>query len=273
MNKAIEKQILQIYHEVFNKVFTRKAITSLSSGSKLEAKKNIRRLKTSKEYAKFCEMFAKELAKKGLASQRGIWRKYYAAAKATGQAVLPPTFKAYEYQVFSKAVKSNFEMIKSIPDSIMNVLQHKYTSVLIEEVAKGSIGRGSFEKVLKQHGHKNAKLIARTETAKLQTVILEHRATELGSIVYLWRASNDKRTRLSHRQMNNVIVFWNFSKPILDGMQGHAGEFPNCRCTPQPIMDKDDLTNSNYKVYDYNQHKIVSMTKRELLKAIEVGHL
>ena len=47
--------------------------------------------------------------------------------------------------------------------------------------------------------------------------------------------------------MNGVIVFWrpDNQKPLLDKMRGNAGEFPNCRCTPLPILDENDITESN----------------------------
>ena len=122
-------------------------------------------------------------------------------------------------------------------------------------------------------GNTHSKVIARTESAKLQTVILENRALDLGSIAYIWLASNDKRTRPSHKAMNGVIVFWNFNKPLLDNMRGHAGEFPNCRCSPQPIFDEEDLQKPFYKVYDYRNNNIISMNKKDLIEALKRGQL
>ena len=62
-------------------------------------------------------------------------------------------------------------------------------------------------------------------------------------------------------------------KPLLDNMRGNAGEFPNCRCSPEPIFDENDLTKSNYKVYDYRNHKIINMSKKELIQALQKGSL
>ena len=175
----------------------------------------------------------------------------------------------------SNAVKNNFDMIKSIPREALKVMEHDYTSTLIEEVAKGKLTRGSFRRELEIHGAKNARLIARTESAKLQTVILETRSTELGSVAYIWKASNDARTRQSHKDMDGVVVFWRPApqKPLRDKMRGNAGEFPNCRCSPQPIVDFDDLTKSNYKVYDYRSDTIISMTRAKLVECLMKGSL
>ena len=276
MNKRIEKQIADIYAKVFAKVYNKTNLASLANGNRASILQAVVKIESSKDYNKFATEFANELAKKGLRYQRGIWRKFYNAAKKLHYEALPPTYSKYEAQIMSKAVKHNFEMIKSIPRRTVEIMEHKYTSSLIEEVAKGKLTRGSFMRELQSHGVKNARLIARTETAKLQTAIAETRARDLGSVAYFWLSSNDKRTRPSHRMMNGVIVFWRdllTEKPHLDGMFGNAGEFPNCRCAPQPIVDADQLTEQSYKVYDYRTQKIITISKNNLIKALQIGHL
>ena len=276
MNKSIERQILEIYSKVFNRVYSKTRLRLLARGERDAILREVASIESSETYDEFAMKFAKELAKKGIRYQRGIWRKFYNAAKKFHNVALPSTYSAYEAQIMSKAVKHNFEMIKSIPRRTVEVMEHKYTSSLIEEVAKGKLTRGSFMRELQSHGVKNARLIARTETAKLQTTIAETRARDLDSSAYFWLSSKDKRTRPSHRMMNGVVVFWRdllTDKPHLDNMFGNAGEFPNCRCAPQPIVDVDQLTEEWYKVYDYRTQKIISMRKNDLIKALQVGHL
>lgn len=269
MNKRIEKEINKIYISVFNKVFNQ-AKKENSILDKKQVSKIILRLKESKQYKEFCKKFSIELAKRGLANQRGIWKQFYKAAKEKGIIALPSTYKDYELKQFKTAIRNNLKMIKSIPDEVMEVYKFKYVNTLVEQVAEGSIGRKTFEKELKESGATRARLIARTETAKLQTVIAQARSTDLGSVCYKWLASNDKRTRPSHKAMNGVIVFWRKQdeKPELDNMQGNAGEFPNCRCAPQPIFDEDDLTQTMYKVYDYRTKTIIDMNKERLIQCI-----
>lgn len=275
MNKGIERQINEIYRTVYKKVFDKTSTMYLSNGSRLPIMQRLNGLQSSEKYNEFAVKFAKELAKRGLSNQRGVWRKYFEAAKRAHHIALPQTYKAFELQIYAKAVRHNFEMIKSIPDRMMEILNHKYTSTLMEEVAKGTLPRGSFRKMLAEHGHKQAGVIARTETAKLQTTITETRALDIGAITYTWVSSHDKRTRPSHREMDGVIVFWrpDSEKPLLDGMRGNAGEFPNCRCDAQPNVDINDFTASSYKVYDYRIDKIVRISKNDLIKAIERGGL
>lgn len=275
MNKRTERLINKIYQETFKKVFTKQRITQASKGQTQQITSTILQLQNSEQFDKFAKRFAKKLALKGFSHEKGVWRKYYNAAKAKHIGVLPETYNRYEQQLLEEAVKHNFKMIKSIPQHILSVYQQKDVETVMNQVAKGTEGRHAFEKTLKSHGAKNARLIARTESAKLQTAIDEYRATSLGSVCYQWLSSHDKRTRPSHRQMNNVVVFWrpDNQKPLLDNMRGNAGEFPNCRCTPIPILDENDLTESSYKVYDYNSDKIISLSKSKLIESIKNGKL
>ena len=49
--------------------------------------------------------------------------------------------------------------------------------------------------------------------------------------------------------------------------------FPNCRCDTEPIVDIDDIKIGNYKVYDYRTDKIISMSRRALVEALQQGEL
>lgn len=54
-----------------------------------------------------------------------------------------------------------------------------------------------------------------------------------------------KAARPSHRAMEGRFVSWD-SPPRLDGMTGHAGEFPYCRCYPEPVIPKGDDTRKTF---------------------------
>lgn len=275
MNKTIERQITEIYAKVYKEVFTPSNLLQLRNGDTTSIENALANVEVSQKYNDFAEKFAKVLAEKGLRNKRGVWRKFFEAARSRHYIGLPKTWTAFEAKIMTNAITHNFQMIKSIPQRMKEILHHKYTSELIEEVAKGSLPRGSFAEMLKSHGHKQAQLIARTETAKLQTAITEQRSIDLGSICYRWLASRDKRTRPSHKAMNGVIVFWrpDNERPILDNMQGNAGQFPNCRCDCEPIFDENDLKETSYKVYDYRQFRIITMSRKDLLAAIKRGTL
>lgn len=267
--KDIEKIIQKIYKEVFNKVYNKSRLNDIQNKKKLE--QYVTKLQTSEQFDKFAKEFSKKLALKGVMKERGIWRKYFEAAKKKGYVALTENYSEFQKKIIQESVKENFKMIKSIPNRVMEVYQQKFIQDLMNEVMLGDVTRGSFEKELKKHGVTHSKLIARTEAAKLQTSITEHRAKQIGSVAYRWISSRDMRTRPSHRTMNGVIVFWrpNNQKPLLDNMRGNAGEFPNCRCDCQPILDEDDLMENSYQVYNYKIDKVVRMSKKELLNNLE----
>lgn len=80
-----------------------------------------------------------------------------------------------------------------------------------------------------------ARTIARTEVGRASTAITQARSTAIGSRGYIWRTAEDSDVRHSHAQMNGQYVDW-ANPPTLDGMTGHAGQFPNCRCYCEPVV-------------------------------------
>lgn len=82
-------------------------------------------------------------------------------------------------------------------------------------------------------------LIARTETARTNTVLNKARAESVGSTQYVWRTSQDASVRHSHKIMNGKVFDWDDPPTLEDGMTGHPGTFPNCRCYPEAILPEE----------------------------------
>jgi SPP1 gp7 family putative phage head morphogenesis protein len=80
-----------------------------------------------------------------------------------------------------------------------------------------------------------ANTIARTEVSGTATALTKARALHIGSEGYIFRTSKDSDVRHSHKQMEGKFVRWD-DPPTLDGMTGHAGQFPNCRCYPEVVL-------------------------------------
>lgn len=127
----------------------------------------------------------------------------------------------------------NVSLIKNIPQDIIAKLQKAY--------GEGVSFRGTeVEEYVKERLGKRAKLIIRTESAKLNSALTEVRSLKLGLRAYIWSTSEDRRVRASHKMMDGVLVFWG-TRLELDKMVGNAGEFPNCRCVPLSIFELDDI--------------------------------
>lgn len=146
-------------------------------------------------------------------------------------------------QVMKSIVAEQIKYIKSLPleaaDRVYDI-QNK----AIEAVVTG--GRAEpFAKEIEASGDvskSRANLIARTEIGRANGALDQARALSIGSNGYIWRTAEDGDVRHSHQEMDGKFVEWG-RPPTLDGMTGHAGELPNCRCykeivfpTPQPYL-------------------------------------
>lgn len=95
-----------------------------------------------------------------------------------------------------------------------------------------------------------AKLIARTETSRINSQITQLRSEALGSTTYIWSTVIDERTRTDHRVMdgklckfNDVTVFsdddgktWR-KRSEIGGVEILPGDTFNCRCTSLPVVN------------------------------------
>lgn len=175
----------------------------------------------------------------------------------------------------SAIVDRNSKLIKSMPDRIAQKVS--------QDMAKGEFSGKRPEELMEQVlaqwpqlTRAHAKLIARTETSKASTALTRARAESAGFSWYVWKTSEDVRVRGSHRHMNGVLVSWSDppSPEALIHMKNyghyHAGDFPNCRCYPAPLIDYEDVS-WPHKVY--HNGRIQMMTLAKFKKLNEGGGL
>ncbi|WP_244254245.1 phage minor head protein [Burkholderia vietnamiensis] len=127
-------------------------------------------------------------------------------------------------------------LIKSIPLEAAKRV-HRLTIEALEDGTRAA----QISKAIQESGEvakSRADLIARTEVSRAATSLTEARALHVGSPGYFWRTSGDSDVRDSHRKMNGQFVRWD-DPPTLDGMTGHAGQFPNCRCWCEVVVPED----------------------------------
>lgn len=92
------------------------------------------------------------------------------------------------------------------------------------------------------------KRIARTETAKAQTALLQTRAEQLGVKWYKWKSSHDERVRDAHAMMDGIYCRWS-DPPNPERVFGghdsgngyHPGCIYNCRCIALPVIHPNDI--------------------------------
>ena len=135
--------------------------------------------------------------------------------------------------VYDDLMREQVRLIKSIP---LEAAQR------VHDIATGMIYTGErpaklIEEILRttEVTEARARVIARTETGRAASNFMQARAQHVGSEGYLWRGALDFKERESHREMEGKYVRWT-SPPTLDGLTGHAGCLPNCRCWAEPVL-------------------------------------
>lgn len=138
-----------------------------------------------------------------------------------------------DYDRFLEAFQHNVSLIKDLPQDIALDMEKAYK--------RGTAFRGTeFAKELTERLGKRARVIIRTESAKISSTLTQLRMQKLGLNAYIWSTSEDSRVRSSHSILDGVLFFWN-DPPTIDNYQNHCGRFINCRCVPIPVASLDDI--------------------------------
>ncbi|MDE1158424.1 MAG: phage minor head protein [Neorhizobium sp.] len=167
------------------------------------------------------------------ARDRKAWME---VSRRMGQSLREEIDNAPTGLVLRERLADQVTLIKSIPlDAAERV--HK---LALEGITQGRRSNYIAEEIMRS-GHvsrSKADLIARTEVSRTASLLTEARAVHIGSTGYIWRTAKDTDVRHSHAEMEGKFVPWG-SPPTLDGMRGHAGQFPRCRCYPEPVIPLD----------------------------------
>jgi SPP1 gp7 family putative phage head morphogenesis protein len=161
-------------------------------------------------------------------------KAYQAYAKKMGKELSKELFESEIGLTTMALVNEQVNLIKSIPIEAGERAQ----KLALEGLAGGRRADEIASELMKttEVTESRAKLIARTETARANTALNLARSTSVGSTQYVWRTSGDADVRPSHRKMNGKVFEWNDPPTLEDGMTGHPGTFPNCRCYAEPIL-------------------------------------
>ena len=137
----------------------------------------------------------------------------------------------------SRMIRGNADLIKDIAIGTAD----KIAAAVRENLISGGRAADLAARIAEvgEMSMTRARTIALTETSKASTALTTARAQSVGSEGYIWRTAGDGDTRPSHRAMEGKFVPWD-KPPVLDTMTGHAGEFPNCRCYPEPVIPRTD---------------------------------
>jgi SPP1 gp7 family putative phage head morphogenesis protein len=127
------------------------------------------------------------------------------------------------------------DLITSLPLHAAQRVQ----KLALENMATGARAKAIQKEILRtgKVTESKAMTIARTETTRAVTAMVESRAQFVGSEGYIWRTAGDGDVRPLHRKLNGKFIKW--SEPPVAGESGeraHAGAIYNCRCWPEPVL-------------------------------------
>lgn len=144
-------------------------------------------------------------------------------------------------EAVTMAIRNNVALIKSIKgeykDSVSKLIRdnvfngERPTNIVtqIKDIGGVTKSRASF--------------IARDQTAKINSDLVEIRAKAIGSDTYTWLSTNDERSRPSHDAMDGKLCKWSDptvysddngktwkKRSAIGGVELHAGRDFQCRC-------------------------------------------
>lgn len=145
-------------------------------------------------------------------------------------------------QYYRDFVDSQVELIKSLPIEAANRVKYIVTSGMTNGLRTDIIRKQVLEtgKVTASR----AQLIARTELSTASSNLTLARGLTVGLTHYYWRTASDNDVRQSHKSMANKVVRIDTAPEVEPGKRYHAGQFPNCRCWPDLIVDTTLLQTS-----------------------------
>lgn len=178
--------------------------------------------------------------------QRSNRRAYQNKSKAIGTALKAGVGERNTGEIALALLNEQVALIKSIPlESGLRAQKIAYEAVL--HGVRAEANADTIAELESQMGLSTevavsrAMLIARTETARATATINQARAVAVGSNQYRWHNSGDEAVRHSHRvlrgrRLQGMIFSWDSPPTLDDGMTGHPGTFPNCRCFAEPVF-------------------------------------
>ncbi len=202
------------------------------------------------DYAKLIEPWATRQSAKLLDSVLNSNKRAYTnKSKALGKVLNLGVADQEVGAAARKMLNEQVALIKSIPvEAGLRAQKLAYEAVLAG--TRAEVNADTLQELQKQFGLSTevatfrAYRISRTETARANAAFNQSRATAVGSRQYRWHNSGDADVRHSHKiykgkPLQGRIFSWDSPPTLSDGMTGHPGTFPFCRCFAEPIFEDE----------------------------------
>lgn len=160
-------------------------------------------------------------------------RSWFQISERMGKALRQEIATAPTGEVMRERMAEQVKLITSLPTEAAERV-HK---LALEGIAQGWRADRIADEIMTtgEVTRARANMIGRTEVSRTATLLTQARAEHVGSEGYNWRTAQDSDVRASHKAMAGKFVKWT-EPPTLDGLTGHAGALPNCRCFCEPVI-------------------------------------
>lgn len=189
-----------------------------------------------RNYASILPQWAKAVSLKMIAevSQRDehAWSEM---GREIGRSLGEEIRKAPTGRVMQELMAEQVELITSIPIKAAERVHH----LTIEAMTTGTRASEIAKEILRsgEVAESRAMTIARTETSRTVSNMVQARSQYIGSDGYFWRTSEDSDVRKLHKELNGKFFRWD-DPPIAgeNGERAHPGCIYNCRCFADPVI-------------------------------------
>lgn len=187
-------------------------------------------------YAKLIQPWARSVARYMIADVgRRNTKAWHELGTDMGRALKAELDSAPTGLIYGALMDEQVGLITSLPTEAAKRV-HRLTrqglieSTRAEDIAKEIMRTGEVTE-------SRARMIARTEVARTASNLTEARALFAGSEGYIWRTSGDGAVRETHAALEGTYVRWDKPPKADPGLDPyHAGQGPNCRCYPEPVL-------------------------------------
>ena len=145
-------------------------------------------------------------------------------------------------RVLQMATQQNVQLIKSIASQHLNAV----ADIVFQNMMQGVRSKQIID-AIQSYGvtRSRAALIARDQTAKVQSAVNRARQEAAGFKYFRWSTSNDERVRPSHVHAGNAmtpygrgVYRWD-QLPTVDGEKVAPGMPIRCRCVAVPVLSSE----------------------------------
>lgn len=204
----------------------------------------------SKAFAALIDLAVGRLVTATQVGQRSTWRAAVAAStrgREIYQALTQELAGTPVGGAMASIITQNANLIKTVPQQ----LAARFSSYAAQQAIKGVRPADIAKQMQKQAPYLadvQVTRIARTESAKAQSALMEARCQALDIRMYQWYSCQDERVRDAHRLMHGVYCLWS-DPPDPEALAGekssghpyHPGGIYNCRCIALPVIFEADI--------------------------------